>query len=119
MSDDTGAAVALCRAARKRSALHRWRTRGHSLEWQCNRLRCSCVFICKGVLERHDHETARLARDLDRQLKERLMLDNVLNCSAGGWLMLAGSVVIYGVLALAAAVLIKHLFFADRSRAAS
>jgi hypothetical protein len=48
-----------------------------------------------------------------------MMLDNVLNCSAGGWLMLAGSIVIYGVLALAAAVLIKHLFFADRSRAAS
>ena len=47
-----------------------------------------------------------------------MMLDNVLNCSAGGWFMIAGSVVIYGVLALAGAALIKHLFFADPFRAA-
>ena len=45
------------------------------------------------------------------------MLDNVLNCSGGGWFTLAGSVVIYGVLALAGAALIKHLFFADPFRA--
>jgi len=43
-----------------------------------------------------------------------MMWDSVLNCGGGGWLMLAGGVVIYGVLALAGAALIKHLFFADR-----
>jgi hypothetical protein len=45
-------------------------------------------------------------------------MDGVLNCSADGWLMTAGVVMIYGVLALAGAALIKQLFFADRSRAA-
>jgi hypothetical protein len=45
-------------------------------------------------------------------------MDGVLNCSGDGWLMIAGVVMIYGVLALAGAALIKHLFCADRSRAA-
>ena len=43
-------------------------------------------------------------------------MDGVLNCSDGGWLMITGVVMIYGVLALAGAALIKHLFFADHSR---
>jgi hypothetical protein len=45
-------------------------------------------------------------------------MDGVLNCSGEGWLMITGVVMIYGVLALAGAALIKHLFFAERSRAA-
>jgi hypothetical protein len=45
-------------------------------------------------------------------------MDGVLNCSGDGWLMIAGVVMIYGLLALAGAALIKHLFFADRSRVA-
>jgi hypothetical protein len=45
-------------------------------------------------------------------------MDGVLNCSGDGWLMIASVVMIYGVLALAGAALIKHLFFADRSRPA-
>ena len=44
-------------------------------------------------------------------------MDGVLNCSGEGWLMITGVVMIYGVLALAGAALIKHLFFADRGRA--
>jgi hypothetical protein len=42
-------------------------------------------------------------------------MDSVVNCGAGGWLMLAGSVVIYGVLILAGAALIKHLFSTNQS----
>jgi len=45
-------------------------------------------------------------------------MDGVLNCGANGWLMIAGSVVTYGALALAGAALIKYLFFANRSGAA-
>jgi len=45
-------------------------------------------------------------------------MDAVLNCSGDGWLMITGVVMIYGVLALAGAALIKHLFFANRSSAA-
>jgi hypothetical protein len=45
-------------------------------------------------------------------------MDGVLNCSGDGSLMIAGVVMIYGALALAGAALIKHLFFADHSRAA-
>jgi hypothetical protein len=41
-----------------------------------------------------------------------------VECSGDGWLMIAGVVMIYGVLALAGAAVIKHLFFADLSRAA-
>jgi hypothetical protein len=44
-------------------------------------------------------------------------MDSALNCSGDGWLMIVGVVMIYGVLALAGAALIKHLFFAP-SRAA-
>jgi hypothetical protein len=45
-------------------------------------------------------------------------MDSVLNCTGDGWLMIAGVVLIYGVLALAGAALIKDLFFAGRGRAA-
>ena len=38
------------------------------------------------------------------------MMDNLLNCGTGGWLMLAGGIVTYGVLILAGAALVKHLF---------
>ena len=47
------------------------------------------------------------------------MLDTVLNCSPHAWPMIAGGVLTFGVLALAGAALIKYLFFANRSRAAS
>jgi hypothetical protein len=43
------------------------------------------------------------------------MMD-VLNCASSGWLAVAGSVVTYGLLALAGAALIKYLFFAYRTR---
>ena len=46
------------------------------------------------------------------------MLDSVLSCSTGGWFMIAAGITTYGVLALAGAALIKHLFFANRSSAA-
>jgi hypothetical protein len=50
---------------------------------------------------------------------ECLKMDSVLNCSDDGWLMITGVVMVYGMLALAGAALIKDLFFADRSRAAA
>jgi hypothetical protein len=61
MSDDTARLWPFAGPLGNEALSTRWRTRGHSLEWQCNRLGCSCVFICRGVLERHDHETARLS----------------------------------------------------------
>lgn len=45
------------------------------------------------------------------------MMDSMLNCGVGGWLMVAGGVLAYGVLALAGAALVKYLFFAGQQRA--
>jgi hypothetical protein len=45
-------------------------------------------------------------------------MDSVLNCTGDGWLMITGIVLIYGVLALAGAALVEHLFVADHSRLA-
>ena len=45
------------------------------------------------------------------------MIDT-LTCGSNGWLMLAVSVLTYGMLALAGGALIKYLFFADRRHAA-
>jgi hypothetical protein len=45
-------------------------------------------------------------------------MDSVLNCGADGWVMIAGAVVMYGVLALAGAALIKYLFTNHSSAAA-
>jgi len=36
----------------------------------------------------------------------------MMNCVSSGWLMMAGGLVTYGVLALASAALVKYLFFA-------
>ena len=47
------------------------------------------------------------------------MMETVLNCSASGWLMIAGGVATYGVLILAGAALVKYLFSAERSHAAN
>lgn len=45
-------------------------------------------------------------------------MDSVLNCGGAGWLMAAGGLVTYGVLALAGASLLKYLFFTGRSSTA-
>ena len=45
-------------------------------------------------------------------------MDGLLNCGANGWLMAAGGIIAYGVLILAAAALVKFLFFAGRRSAA-
>jgi hypothetical protein len=42
-----------------------------------------------------------------------MKMDSALNCTGDEWLMTAGVVPIYGVLVLAGAALIKHLFVAD------
>jgi hypothetical protein len=42
------------------------------------------------------------------------MMNGLLECGSNGWLMIAGGVIIYGVLALAGAALVKHLFFDSR-----
>ncbi len=46
-------------------------------------------------------------------------MDSLLNCGTSGWLMVAGGLITYGLLALAGAALVKYLFFAGRSRAAA
>ena len=45
-------------------------------------------------------------------------MDSVISCGTDGWLMLAGSVVTYGVLILAGAALIKYLFSTNQSTVA-
>ena len=47
------------------------------------------------------------------------MMDSVLNCGGAGWLMVAGGIATYGVLALASAALVKYLFFTGRGSAAA
>ena len=49
---------------------------------------------------------------------EQVMMESVLNCGTAGWLMVAGSVVTYGVLVLAGAALIKYLLSANHGEAA-
>ena len=44
-------------------------------------------------------------------------MDTLLNCSANGWAMIAGAALIYGVLGLTGAALIKYLV-TDRSSVA-
>ncbi len=44
-------------------------------------------------------------------------MDTLLTCSANGWAMIAGTALIYGVLGLTGAALIKYLL-SDRSSAA-
>jgi len=39
----------------------------------------------------------------------------MMNCVSGGWLMMAGGLLTYGVLVLASAALVKYLFFTGRS----
>ena len=47
------------------------------------------------------------------------MTDTLLNCGANGWLMIAGGLLTYGVLALAGTALIKHVFFSKHGGAAA
>jgi hypothetical protein len=44
-------------------------------------------------------------------------MDALLTCTANGWAMIAGAALLYGVLGLTGAALIKYLL-SDRSRAA-
>ena len=44
------------------------------------------------------------------------MMNGMMNC---GWLMITGGVVVYGVLILAGAALIKYLFAANRGSTAT
>ena len=44
-------------------------------------------------------------------------MDSVLNCTEGGWFMIAAGVATYGVLGLAGAALIKYLFFTNQRSA--
>jgi len=43
-------------------------------------------------------------------------MDTLLNCSANGWAMIAGTALIFGVLGLTGAALIKYLL-SDRNNA--
>ena len=78
----------------------------------------SHVLISTGGLDRPDPTMSYPPVSFHRERLEYLKMDGVLNCSGDGWRMIAGVVMIYGVLALASAALIKYLFSADRSRAA-
>lgn len=42
-------------------------------------------------------------------------MDTLLNCGANGWAMIAGAALIYGVLGLTGAALIKYLLTDRRS----
>ena len=45
------------------------------------------------------------------------MMNGLMDCGAHGWMMIAGSVLFYGVLALAGAALVKYIFFEGRRSA--
>jgi hypothetical protein len=47
------------------------------------------------------------------------MMNSMAECGSHGWFMIAGSVLLYGVLGLAGAALVKYLFFEGRSRTAT
>jgi hypothetical protein len=47
---------------------------------------------------------------------EYIKVDTLLNCSANGWAMIAGTALIFGMLGLTGAALIKYLL-SDRSNA--
>lgn len=47
------------------------------------------------------------------------MMQSALNCGPHGWAMLASMIMVYGVLALGGAALIKYLFFSKRGAAAA
>jgi len=47
------------------------------------------------------------------------MTDTLLNCGANGWLMIAGGLLTYGVLALAGTALVKYVFFSTRGSPAA
>jgi hypothetical protein len=44
-------------------------------------------------------------------------MESVLNCSNGGWFMIAAGIATYGLLVLGGAALIKYLFFSNRGSA--
>jgi len=48
---------------------------------------------------------------------EQGIMDSVLNCGTHEWLVIASVVLIYGVLTLGSAALVKYLFFAGRGTA--
>jgi hypothetical protein len=43
------------------------------------------------------------------------MMNGMMNCASGGWLMITSGILYYGVVALSVAALAKYLFFEDRS----
>ena len=47
------------------------------------------------------------------------MMDSILNCTNGGWFMIAAGIATYGLLALAGAALVRYLFFTKRGNAAA
>jgi len=48
---------------------------------------------------------------------EQGIMDSVLNCGTNGWLVIASVVLIYAVLTLGSAALVKYLFFTGRGTA--
>jgi hypothetical protein len=46
------------------------------------------------------------------------MINGLMDCGSHGWMMVAGGVLFYGVLALTGAALVKYIFFEGRRPAA-
>jgi hypothetical protein len=47
------------------------------------------------------------------------VINSALDCGFNGWLMVAGGVVTFSMLALAGAAFVKYLFFANRTTTAA
>jgi hypothetical protein len=61
-------------------------------------------------------QPARLVGLASRKWSKEIM-ESVLNCGTNQWLVIASVVLIYGVLALGGAALVKYLFFTGHGSA--
>jgi hypothetical protein len=46
-------------------------------------------------------------------------MNSALECVSNGWPMIVGGILVFGVLALSGAALVKYIFFSDRPTAAA
>jgi hypothetical protein len=55
--------------------------------------------------------------DVEHWKRSKEMMNGLMECGSHDWLMVAGGVLFYGVLAFAGAALVKYIFFEGRRTA--
>ena len=71
----------------------------------------------QAAVDRRKVEQSGPAYRIDELQMESGIMESVLNCGTNQWLVIASVVLIYSVLALGGAALVKYLFFAGRGSA--